>query len=90
MTNARILVVDDEPQIRRVMRTSLTEQGYIVTDGRSGEEALERLRNDHPDLVLLDMNMPDRLFQIMNVCFWNGIWNSVDLVFCRRWTLKIP
>src|SRR5579872_7372051 len=58
MTNARILVVDDEPQIRRVMRTSLTEQGYIVTDGRSGEEALERLREDHPDLVLLDMNMP--------------------------------
>jgi two-component system KDP operon response regulator KdpE len=58
MNNARILVVDDEPQIRRVMRTSLTEQGYIVTDGRSGEEALERLRQDHPDLVLLDMNMP--------------------------------
>jgi two-component system KDP operon response regulator KdpE len=40
------------------MRTSLTEQGYIVTDARSGEEALERLRQDHPDLVLLDMNMP--------------------------------
>ena len=58
MTNARILVVDDEPQIRRVMRTSLTEQGYIVTDARSGEEALERLRQDHPDLVLLDTNMP--------------------------------
>jgi two-component system KDP operon response regulator KdpE len=58
MNNARILVVDDEPQIRRVMRTSLTEQGYIVTDGRSGEEALERLRVDHPDLVLLDINMP--------------------------------
>jgi two-component system KDP operon response regulator KdpE len=56
--NARILVADDEPQIRRVMRTSLTEQGYIVTDARSGEEALERLRQDHPDLVLLDMNMP--------------------------------
>jgi two-component system KDP operon response regulator KdpE len=58
VNNARILVVDDEPQIRRVMRTSLTEQGYIVTDGRSGEEALERLRHDHPDLVLLDINMP--------------------------------
>jgi two-component system KDP operon response regulator KdpE len=58
VNNARILVVDDEPQIRRVMRTSLTEQGYIVTDGRSGEEALERLRQDHPDLVLLDINMP--------------------------------
>jgi two-component system KDP operon response regulator KdpE len=58
MTNARILVVDDEPQIRRVMKAGLTAQGYIITDARSGEEALERLRTDHPDLVLLDMNMP--------------------------------
>lgn len=58
MTNARILVVDDEPQIRRVMRTALSAQGYFVTDARSGEEALDRLREDHPDLVLLDVNMP--------------------------------
>jgi two-component system KDP operon response regulator KdpE len=58
MTSARILVVDDEPQIRRVMRTTLTAEGYIVSDARSGEEALERLREDLPDLILLDMNMP--------------------------------
>jgi two-component system KDP operon response regulator KdpE len=58
MTNARILVVDDEPQIRRVMRVTLTEKGYAITDARSGEEALEKLRTDRQDLVLLDMNMP--------------------------------
>jgi len=58
MTSARILVVDDEPQIRRVMRTLLTSHGYIVTDARSGDEALERLRDDKPDLIVLDMNMP--------------------------------
>ena len=58
MTNARILVVDDEPQIRRVMRTMLTAQGYMVSDARSGEEALDRIRNEKPDLILLDMNMP--------------------------------
>ena len=58
MTSARILVVDDEPQIRRVMRTTLSSQGYIVTDARTGEEALDRLREDKPDLILLDMNMP--------------------------------
>jgi two-component system KDP operon response regulator KdpE len=58
MTNARILVVDDEPQIRRVMRVTLTAQGYVVTDARSGEEALEKMRHDRPDLILLDMNMP--------------------------------
>lgn len=58
MTNARILVVDDEPQIRRVMRTMLTAQGYMVGDARSGEEALDRIREEKPDLILLDMNMP--------------------------------
>lgn len=58
MNSATILVVDDEPQIRRVMRTSLTGEGYTVLEARSGEEALETLRSEHPDLVLLDINMP--------------------------------
>jgi two-component system KDP operon response regulator KdpE len=58
MTNARILVVDDEPQIRRVMRTALTAQSYYVDDAPSGEIALEKLREERYDLVLLDMNMP--------------------------------
>lgn len=58
MTSAKILVVDDEPQIRRVMKTSLTGQGYVIVDARSGEEALQKLREEHFDLVLLDMNMP--------------------------------
>ena len=58
MTNARVLVVDDEPQIRRVMRTTLVARGYIVSTARSGEEALEKIREERYDLVLLDMNMP--------------------------------
>ncbi len=58
MTNSRILVVDDEPQIRRVMRSTLTAEGYIIADARTGEEALVKLREDRPDLILLDMNMP--------------------------------
>ena len=58
MSAGRILVVDDEPQIRRIMRTTLTGAGYEVDDAKTGEEALEKLRDYHPDLVLLDMNMP--------------------------------
>jgi two-component system KDP operon response regulator KdpE len=54
----RILVVDDDPQIRRVMRVTLAGQGYEVDDVKSGEAALERLRDQRFDLVLLDMNMP--------------------------------
>ena len=55
---ARILVVDDEPQIRRVMRTALTAQGYFVMDAKSGDEALDKLRQERFDLALLDVNMP--------------------------------
>jgi two-component system KDP operon response regulator KdpE len=58
MSAARILVVDDDPQIRRVMRVTLTGQGYEVDDARNGEAALEKLRDQRFDLVLLDMNMP--------------------------------
>ncbi len=58
MSAGRILVVDDEPQIRRVMRTSLVTRGYEVAEARSGEEALEKTRTARYDLVLLDINMP--------------------------------
>ncbi len=58
MSVGRILVVDDEPQIRRVLRTSLTAQGYEIQVARTGEDALESIRNSRFDLVLLDMNMP--------------------------------
>ena len=44
MTSARILVVDDEPQIRRVMRATLVARGYMVSTARNGEEALEKIR----------------------------------------------
>jgi two-component system, OmpR family, KDP operon response regulator KdpE len=58
MSAGRILVVDDDPQIRRVMRVTLTGQGYEVDDAKSGESALEKIRDQRFDLVLLDMNMP--------------------------------
>jgi two-component system, OmpR family, KDP operon response regulator KdpE len=58
MSAGRILVVDDDPQIRRVMRVTLTGQSYEVDDARTGEEALDKLRAERFDLVLLDMNMP--------------------------------
>ena len=44
MSSARIMVVDDDPQIRRVLRTALVAQGYEVVDARNGEEALQRWR----------------------------------------------
>jgi two-component system, OmpR family, KDP operon response regulator KdpE len=58
MSGAKILVVDDEPQIRRMMRATLTSSGHQVDEARTGEEALEKFREFQPDLVLLDLNMP--------------------------------
>jgi two-component system KDP operon response regulator KdpE len=58
MNSATILIVDDEPQIRRVLLTTLTSEVYAVVEAKSGEEALEKMRSERPDLVLLDTNMP--------------------------------
>lgn len=56
--NPGILVVDDEPQIRRVLRSTLSSQGYVITEVKTGEEAVESVRKQRPDLILLDVNMP--------------------------------
>ncbi|MGA3187920.1 MAG: response regulator transcription factor [Bryobacteraceae bacterium] len=58
MSSGRILVVDDEPQIRRVLRATLTGHGYEFYEARTGEEALEAIRANRFDLILLDVNMP--------------------------------
>ena len=55
----RILIVDDEPQITRVLRTSLASHGYDVRSAADGESALETFGDWHPDLVLTDLSMPN-------------------------------
>lgn len=54
---ATVLVVDNEAQIRRVLRTILSSHGYSVLEARSGEESIEKVRDEKVDLVLLDVNM---------------------------------
>lgn len=58
MSKAKILIVDDEPQLRRVISTTLVASGYTVEQARTGEEAVIKLREQKCDLVLLDLNMP--------------------------------
>jgi len=53
-----VLVVDDEPALRRVFRTSLAASGFVIKEARSGEEAVDILPQHPFDLVLLDINMP--------------------------------
>jgi two-component system KDP operon response regulator KdpE len=55
----RILVVDDEPQIRRFLKTSLTAQDYEVLEAATGGEALESVKRHKPELMILDLGLPD-------------------------------
>ncbi len=58
-TDRRILVVDDEPQITRVLRTTLSSHGYTVHTASDGDEALEVMRDWQPDLLVTDLAMPN-------------------------------
>lgn len=55
-----VLVVDDEDQIRLVIREALERAGYAVEEARDGKEGLERYRNNPADVVLMDILMPDQ------------------------------
>ncbi len=59
MTQSRILVVDDEPQIRRFLKPSLAAAGYEVVEAATGREALKAVATRAPDLVILDLGLPD-------------------------------
>jgi two-component system, OmpR family, KDP operon response regulator KdpE len=57
--SATVLVVDDEPPIRRLLRTSLGAQGYDVIEAGNGRDALAVIARDKPELVILDLGLPD-------------------------------
>jgi len=58
--NCKLLIVDDEPALRKALRTSLMASGFDVAEARNGDEALAMLPQTPVDLVLLDINMPGR------------------------------
>jgi two-component system KDP operon response regulator KdpE len=58
VSSAKILIVDDAQQVRRVLRTALSAEGYTIFEAGTGEEALESVRQSTPDAILLDVNMP--------------------------------
>src|ERR1700690_3768230 len=58
LLQSSILIVDDEPALRKALRTSLTASGFTVEEARNGEEALDSFHQHPFDLVLLDINMP--------------------------------
>ena len=57
-TPLRVLIVDDEPPIRRFLRTSLSAQGYDIVEAEDGAKALEGVRRSSPDVLVLDLGLP--------------------------------
>ncbi len=55
----RVLVIDDEPQIRRFLRTGLSGHNYVVLEAATGNAGLDLFANSKPDLVILDLGLPD-------------------------------
>jgi len=58
-TRVHVLVIDDEPAIRRFLRAALTSQDYQVTDAATGSDGLAQASTRTPDLILLDLGLPD-------------------------------
>jgi len=58
-TNQRVLVVDDENSIRRYLRAALSAQGFTVYEAASGEETLKAVLSNRPDIIILDLGLPD-------------------------------
>ncbi|WP_313443252.1 response regulator transcription factor [Novosphingobium sp.] len=56
----KVLIVDDEPHIRRLIQTALTRADYATLEAENAREALDRMRQDRPEVVLLDLGLPDR------------------------------
>ncbi len=57
--SVKILVVDDETPIRRLLRVGLSAEGYLIVEATSGREAREKVKSEQPDLILLDLGLPD-------------------------------
>ncbi|WP_324717927.1 response regulator transcription factor [Carboxydochorda subterranea] len=59
MSGARILVIDDEPQIRRLLQVALSAHGYAVVTAETGRDGIAAAATQRPDLVILDLGLPD-------------------------------
>lgn len=77
-TNPRILIIDDEVQIQRALRTILTEKQFQVTTASRGEEGLALAAANEPDLIILDLGLPD--MDGVEVCTRLREWTQIPVI----------
>ncbi|MFP4527051.1 MAG: response regulator [Candidatus Kapaibacterium sp.] len=73
-SDKKIMVVDDEEDVRNYLRTALEDAGFTVTTASDGNEALEKIKHDRPDLISLDLVMPKH----SGIKFYNEIQKSKE------------
>jgi DNA-binding response OmpR family regulator len=94
MKKGRVLVVDDERAIRKAVSRALSSRGFLVDVAADGEEALGSVRTFDPDLMVLDLNLPE--VDGLEVCRRVRAWSAVPILVLsvrgrkptrwRRWT----
>lgn len=75
---ARVLVIDDENQIRKLLRVALTAHGYEIAEGNTGQQGLNEAACFHPDLIILDLGLPD--MDGFNVIEHLREWTQVPII----------
>src|SRR3989338_10751075 len=77
----RILIVEDEEFLLRAVKDNLESEGYAVTTATDGEDAMERIRKERPDLILLDLLMPKRDgFFVLQEVKKNPEWKLIPII----------
>jgi len=87
MKELKVLMAEDEPDILRVMAKKIRSEGYDVLTARDGQEAWEKIQDEVPDVILLDINMPKLSgFDVLKKVRENpaGKWQPVIIISARR------
>ncbi|MGE5308741.1 MAG: response regulator transcription factor [Deltaproteobacteria bacterium] len=83
----KILVVDDEPDVREALQRKLMREGYGVVTAVDGEEAIAKMASENPDILLLDLNLPGcNGFDVLKTVRekYNDRWRPVIIVSARQ------
>ncbi|MBL0057656.1 MAG: response regulator transcription factor [Elusimicrobia bacterium] len=82
MLKKRIMVVDDDKDIRRLVESILGKEGFVTVGAESGSDALKKIQNSKPDLIILDLQLPDKDgFEICKILRADPATRTIPVVF---------